>query len=127
MSINTYVSKYPRIIIDKRSNSPNDSLQKKITIEEFYDLMHHTHKISDLINDGGDISYEEIQSIILGLQQEIKELKAIIQTQQATIEGIKTELVNTASISDWDVETPGNQDINGDTLGSFMGFDVTEI
>ena len=38
-----YTSKYPAIVKDTNTNSANDAMIKKITVEEYYDLTHHTH------------------------------------------------------------------------------------
>ena len=42
--------KYPKIVIDKRNNVPVN-LSPKIDLEQIHDILYHTHKISDLIND----------------------------------------------------------------------------
>lgn len=129
-----YTSKYPSIIIDKVSNSVNDSLQKKMTIEEYYDIMHHTHNISDLAVKEGTMSISEMQTTINDLLADIGDLKSIIEAQKNTInelkeniEIIKEEISNVTTISDYDVETPGIQDAEGNTLGTLMGFTMTEI
>ena len=148
MSSNLYTSKYPRIIVDKRANSVNDSLKKVLTIEEFYDIMHHTHPVSVLTVNEGEMTYNEMQNTVNNLteklntydttinqQQEIikkleadtTELRNLIKTQNNIIQTMKTEMENMASVSDWDVEKPGIQDANGNDLGTFMGYKVTEI
>ena len=134
---NTYTSSYPTIIIDKRSNSVNESLQKKITIEEYYDLMHHTHKMSSIINDidsedGTGTSFSEMQKTINELLTTVNELKTTIATQQNTIDELKEtiqsiETSEGVTVSDWDVNTPGNQDVDGNDLGTLMGLTMTEI
>lgn len=180
---NMYTSKYPTIVSDKSVNSPNDGMIKKITVEEYYDLKHHTHSISDLSTDEGDMSYDEMQmvvnnltettnaydtiikeqqnfitqlqesnntlqqtvneltetvnnasdiinnqnDIIQRLEADTTELRALIATQNETIDAMKKEMINMASVSDWDVEKPGNQDVEGNDLGTFMGYTVTEI
>ena len=180
---NMYTSKYPTIVSDKSLNSPNDGMIKKITVEEYYDLKHHTHSISDLSTDEGNMSYDEMQvvinnlteitnaydttikeqqnlitqlresnttlqntvneltetvnntgdtilhqnDIIQRLEADITEFKALIATQNETIDVMKKEMINMTTVSDWDVEKPGNQDIEGNDLGTFMGYTVTEI
>ena len=131
---NLYNSKYPTILVDTKSNSVNDSLKKVLTIEEYYDLMHHNHNISNLEVNEGDISFDEMQNMMKSLNETINELRKTITAQQETIseltkniEDIIEELKNVASISDWDVTIPGNQDANGNTLGTLMGFTMTEI
>ena len=117
---NMYTSQYAKIVTDSKINSVNESLQKKLTIEEYYDLMHHTHKITDLIASGNSMSYAEMQETILNLSSKVHELTNIVNQ-------LSVQLDNGLSVSDWDVTTPGIQDVNGNTLGDFMGFNMTEI
>ena len=42
---------YPKIIINDDDQSAIPSLNRNITVEEYYDIMHHTHNMSDLISD----------------------------------------------------------------------------
>ena len=44
------MSNYPKIIIDETKNTPIDVI-KDFSTEQYYDFMHHTHKMSDLIDD----------------------------------------------------------------------------
>lgn len=116
---NKFSSKYSEIIIDQNPNSPNKTMQKKMSIEEYYDLMHHTHRISDLVNNTG-IDSEESSSVLLA----IAELKSVVEAQQNTINELKETINylknqidnNALEVSDWDLETEGNQDINGNIL-----------
>ena len=80
-----YTSKYPTIVIDQRTNSVNESMIKKITVEEYYDLKHHTHSISDLAVDDGGISYDQMQTMITEMSTTINQLNDIIQQQNNTI------------------------------------------
>lgn len=112
--MNNFKSKYPKVIVDNINNSVNEGLKKIVTIEEWYDLTHHTHDISTLSSDEGGTSYDELVAMVVELQAAIKEIKA--------------EIANMASVKDWDLDTPGIQDSNGNTtLGTLMGFDMTEI
>lgn len=136
-----YTSKYPAVVTDKNVNSVNDSMIKKITVEEYYDLKHHTHSMSDLTTDEDGMSYTEMQDVINNLNNIIKEqsdviqkleadtteLKALIISQNETINVMKKEMDNMASIADWDALKPGNQDVEGNDLGTLMGFNMTEI
>lgn len=166
---NAYASKYPSIVVDKSANSVNESLKKVMTVEEYYDLKHHTHSISSLSVEEGSMSYDEMQvkvieltntintlndivqqqtetiqeynntieqqnntiqeqnNIVQRLEADTTELKQLINSQNEAIASIKEEISNMASVSDWDVETPGNQDAEGNTLGELMGFTMTEI
>jgi TolA-binding protein len=143
-----YTSKYPTIVIDKSANSVNESMVQKITVEQYYDFMHHTHDISAMTVSEGNMSYDEMQTtinqlnqtlnglnttieqqneIIKKLEADTTEFKKLIAVQNEIINTIKADMENMASVSDWDVETPGDQDINGNTLGTLMGFTMTEI
>lgn len=152
---NIYVSKYPSIVVDKSTNSVNESLKKVMTVEEYYDLKHHTHDISSLAVSDGNMTYNELQTlvtemsdiinnlndtieqqnttieqqndIIQRLEADTTELKELINTQNNVINKIKLEMENMASVSDWDIETPGIQDAEGNTLGDLMGFTMTEL
>lgn len=108
-----YTSKYPKIITDASGNSVNEGLKKIVTIEEWYDISHHTHDISTLSVSDDGVSYDELVAMVNELQEMVKTLQA--------------QVSNMPSVGDWDVETPGNQDANGNTLGTLLGFDLTEI
>lgn len=45
--------KYPKIIMDETKVTPND-MMAKITTEQYADILHHTHKVSDLIDDASE-------------------------------------------------------------------------
>lgn len=46
--------KIPEIIVSNTEDSINGgNLVYKLTLEEFYDLMHHTHKLEDLQDENG--------------------------------------------------------------------------
>lgn len=118
-----YISQYPEITIDKSNNSPN-SMQYKLAQEEFYDLMHHTHKLSDLLIEGNNNNPQEI---INNLINDVNELKNIIKTQNEIINKLVEHAGISAEIGDWDAITPGIQDIEGNTVGSLLGMDMIEI
>lgn len=137
-----YISKFPEIVIDRKFNSPN-AQTANITVEQYYDLMHHTHKASDLLggdgsSQGGGIS-EEDKKTIQELKTKIEELTTTINEQQKLIEtqnraissledSVKT-IGETAGfdIADWDVTKPGIQGPEGDTLGTIFGLNMKEI
>ncbi len=124
----SYSSQYPKIIMDTSTNSVNDSLAKKLTVEEYYDLLHHTHTVSSLIGSvGGDASYDGITNIVNTLSDTVNSLVNTVQIQQETINELKAQLNSLIHVKDWDVNTPGNQDVNGNDLGELMGFQMTEI
>jgi len=115
-----YTSKYPKIITDNRGNSVNESLKKQLTIEEYYDIMHHTHDASSILNKEDIANYEEMQN-------SIKSLTETVNTLQVTIKNMQDQINNMPPIGDWDTDTPGIQDQEGNDLGTLMGFTMTEI
>ena len=44
------MSKYPKIIMDERKSTPV-SMNARLTVEQYHDLLHHTHNLSDIIKD----------------------------------------------------------------------------
>lgn len=87
-----FQSKYPEIITDKRSNSVNNNMTINITIEQLYDLMHHTHNVTDLVSEGdgpagiGDVVVQQINIKINELTQTVNEQAELIQQLQEKID-----------------------------------------
>lgn len=130
MNNNIHTSKYPEIVIDNQSNSVNSNMTFPITIEQFYDFMHHTHKASDLIFEGGDgggsISDAVVQQIntkISDMDDKIKEQQKVIEAQKKTIADLDKKLQdyidNNIHVDvDTDVDTgDGNGDEGADSTG----------
>lgn len=44
-------TEYSKIIMNEDKQSAIPGLNRNITAEEYYDIMHHTHNMSDLISD----------------------------------------------------------------------------
>ena len=81
-------TKYPEIIIDSQTNYQNATgTVHRLTVEEFKDIMHHTHKIGDHIggNDveisAGEVTKEEFED----LQQSVNQLQTLVQALQNSI------------------------------------------
>lgn len=120
--MNEYVSKYPEIEIDRSNTSPNTA-QYKLVQEEFYDLMHHTHKLSTLIMDNGG----NVQEVINALVNDVNELKRVVKLQNEVIDKLIAHANLSAEIGDWDATTPGIQDQDGNTVSTLLGLDMIEI
>ena len=55
MANKNYTSKYPLIKTDSNINNTNAYFNTKhLTVEEYMDLMHHTHSIGDLLGSNGE-------------------------------------------------------------------------
>ena len=85
MNNNIHTSKYPEIVIDNQSNSVNSNMTFPITIEQFYDFMHHTHKASDLIFEGGDGGGSISDAVVQQINTKISDMNDKIEAQKKTI------------------------------------------
>ncbi len=123
--LSSFSSIYPKIVIDERDTSVNSNMRKYLTVEEFYDLMHHTHKIEDIIgnkSEGGDgpiIIPDGSSEIIEKLQNKIITLENTVDQLTTQIQAIRSEfneyVENDIGIADYDVTKPGIQDEHGNT------------
>lgn len=119
--MSNFKSQYPKIITDKMGNSVNEGLKKIVTIEEWYDVTHHTHDISTLsVSSEDGITYDDLVGMV-------NELSNTVTSLQNAVKTLTEEMNNMTSVKDWDLDTPGNQDANGNDLGTLMGFNITEI
>ena len=91
---NIHTSKYPEIVIDNQSNSVNSNMTFPITIEQFYDFMHHTHKASDLIFEGGDGGGSISDAVVQQINTKISDMNDKIEEQQKTIEAQKKTIAD---------------------------------
>ena len=94
MPNNTHTSKYPEIVIDNQSNSVNNNMTFPITIEQFYDFMHHTHRASDLVFEGGDGSGSISDAVVQQINNKISEMNTKMEEQQKTIEAQKKTIAD---------------------------------
>lgn len=113
-----YGATYPKISFDKKVNYPNAQFNiKKITVEEWNDLLHHTHRQAEILDNNGEFIGQEGA-------EEVNELKEQINTlieQNRALASRITALENAGSgggsassdggifIGDWDAEKPGIQ------------------
>ncbi len=129
-------SKYNRILIDEEYHSPNGSLQQHpLTVEEYYDLMHHSHVEFENGGSGGGSSASDadvaelreamaqLQNSLTALQQQVEQLSQTSQTAARTIEEVNAAVAelqqtqeafshymnNTFEIGDWDATTPDTE------------------
>ena len=79
-------NKYPKIIMDTENNWPSaESLIKRITSEEWGDILHHTHAANDLASEDGDAG---------GFNDELKLLKMEFESIKEAIKKL-AESTNT--------------------------------
>lgn len=90
-----YQSKYNEIVMDKQENSPNSNMVVTLTLEQYYDLLHHTHKISDIIggtNEDGSPANPEVARQIEDINEKIEKLS--IKIDNASIGGTLNVVVD---------------------------------
>ena len=117
---------HPAIITNKR-NEFNSAI-KRITMDEYYDIMHHTHNISDLIVADG-VTYSDLIEKMNTVIKTLNTHKKIIEVQQKEIAKLKSEIKESNDVNNIETISEMNnskqQTENG--LGSLMGFTMTEI
>ena len=98
----SHLSKYPEIEIDKIPNSTNSNMTFPITIEQYYDLMHHTHKASDIIIDNLNTNIQELKEttekqneIIVKQTKSIETLTKQVKDLQDTIDSMSQDMITT--------------------------------
>ena len=83
----SYTSKYKEILVDNENNSPISTIAH-LTIEEVYDLKHHTHHISDL--EGIDSESLTISPLTPEQEEAIKPYSHILIKQQCRIKWVNS-------------------------------------
>lgn len=73
-------SKYPKILIDTTKQSAIQNGKYSLTVEEYYDIMHHTHNLSDIVleNDTNGESPTTIEGKIDQLDTKISDIQSLI-------------------------------------------------
>lgn len=85
-------SKYSEIIIDSEANVPNEQ-HMVLTVEQYYDLMHHSHPINEL--EGSDQiaeSDKDLKLQVVVLSSKIDECNKTITALQTEVEALKTAI-----------------------------------
>ena len=93
-------SEYPEIIIDNNIQSVNPLMKKTITVEEWNDLLHHTHEEFSNNIGGTPITDENAERII----NKLDELTTLIQDQANDISDIKTRTENIEAYIEQDIQ-----------------------
>lgn len=72
-------SKYPKILIDTTKQSAIPNGKYSLTVEEYYDIMHHTHNLSDIaLENGTDGESLTIEEKINQLDAKISNIQTLI-------------------------------------------------
>lgn len=97
-----YQSKYPEIIIDKDNQSPIN-MRKELTVEEYYDLLHHVHPGSS----------EDFSQQIAEINKDFNVLSEQVESIKSVLESL-TNKVNEISITTEDLSAIVYADIDDD-------------
>ena len=103
-------NKYPEIVIDKRENAVNgNNATIRLTVEDYVDLLHHTHKASDIIGytpgEGGSLDPTIIERI-----ETLEVANASMQSQIEDLKQKNEELMDIVK-SFYMIDTSNGQDI----------------
>ena len=97
---------YPKIIIDKEVNFPNSNNNiKSLTVEEWNDMLHHTHDASALVFSDGQTITETITTIVEENIKLRRYLDEELVTLKQDIQDLKDNANGSLNIGDWDAET----------------------
>ena len=102
---------YPEIIIDKETNAPI-SMNASFTTEYRYDFLHHTHKLSDIVDDSN--KSEEVESAY-----DDSELRKLVETQAAEIDVLRKRV--------FELEKKERFKIAGTPAGTLVSYQEKEI
>ena len=110
-----YDSRYPKVITDTTSQSVNPNLKKEITVEEWYDLLHHTHaEFSNSSSGGstgggnsGNVDLTHFYVDVAGWDNKLDALTTLIQSQSEDITVIKGKIDNIEAYIDQDIQING--------------------
>ena len=140
MATFNYNTKYNKILSDASENPNGKYNVKRLTVEEYIDLLHHSHNIEDLSMPSNEIGVEKKFSMaifdekIQNLRAYLDQINSKIALMDETIQATQSEQEQIqdqgVGIGDYDVTTPGIQDAQGNTLDSesaLPGFTFTEI
>lgn len=109
-----YTSKYEEILIDKSNQSVNPSLKHELTVEEYFDLLHHTHTASSIV-----------QSSDTGAQLQSSE--EILDKLNESLDALRTQselITNLTAQIEAQNETISNMQKSIDTLNNYVDQDI---
>lgn len=103
-----YDSRYPKVITDTTSQSVNPNLKKEITVEEWYDILHHTHAEFSNSSSGGSTGGGNSGNVDLTeINNKLDALTTLIQSQSEDITVIKGKIDNIEAYIDQDIQING--------------------
>lgn len=112
---------YPEILIDKQTNLPNPDGYFKLTFEQYYDLLHHTHNIADIPGAESSETIQALKQRINEMEEALDALTIKYNELKEKADSIAEQIESEVDIADWDVTKPGIQDADGNTIDPDTG------
>ena len=136
-----YPYNFPEVNLDTQTNYPSAAgIIKKITAEEWADMLHHTHKITEITDANGNklgsgaggtiTAYDdtEIRNLINNLQSQITTLSnnnSALQSQVETLTNENNTLKeNVTTLQSKVTNLENNSGSGGDTDGFIIDYDI---
>lgn len=91
---NQYKGTYNPILIDKKQQSAVSGIKHSLTVEEYYDLMHHSHNMEDIVKSQDIENLDDALAKIDQLNTLVEEQGQIIDDQADEIESLKQQIAN---------------------------------
>lgn len=103
--MSSFQGRYSEIVIDKEKQFPMH-MKKELTVEEFYDLMHHVHAGS---SEDFSVELEELSA----LKQKINTLESRLNSIAETVENISINGSNNINSDNTYIDVDNNsEDLN---------------
>jgi methyl-accepting chemotaxis protein len=92
--MSSYFSKYKRIITDTDTQTVNPTMKFNMTVEQYQDLMHHTHRASDILADDVTSVGASIQEITNSVEDLKTAIDANTEADETNVDAINEALDN---------------------------------
>jgi hypothetical protein len=100
------------ILEEGTTNTVNPHMQKHITIEEWEDLLHHTHEGLNSTGSGGTgsggIINTDITNVINNMNTTINNMNTTINNMSTTIDNMQSQIDKLESYVDQDIQISDN-------------------
>ena len=83
-------SKYQKILIDDTPSSNIPSAKANITVEDWYDMLHHSHPEFQNMSSGGGGSSDNVLQTVTELSNDVNDLSAAIAELTNTVNNLST-------------------------------------
>lgn len=84
--MSSHESKYPKIIYNENKQAINPNMGYPLTVEEYNDLLHHTHDVSTLVSSGGSDLSPDVNTNIAIINNNVTNLTAVVEELEEKIQ-----------------------------------------